>query len=301
MDFTVTENKPVSHVEMSDGAYIYTEFRKAPEIPEGGQGRNDPDVVVFIPGFCCTTGFFERNVTGISGSYDVIVYDPRGQGNSSKGLQGHTVARNALDLREILEHYGKKHAVLVAWSMAGQFVMDYIRQFGTDRISGIVLADCPLHALGDEEWNAHGLGGCNMDHFNAHLKLSYRHWEDYCRRFAEKIWGGIDDSRIEWATGEFTKTPPWIAFAIYSDMVYRNGYPWLARARVPMLFTGADSLVTSNGVDLASRWYPAARPDNLVSDHCTFDRGGHVFFHMEADKFNKRLLEFIDSRIREGK
>ncbi len=297
----MTENKPVSYVEMSDGAYLYTEYYKAKSNSDGEPEKDEPDVVVFIPGFCCTAGFFGKNVPEISTCYDVIVYDPRGQGNSSKGLQGHTVSRNALDLHEILEYYEKKHAVLVAWSMAGQFAMDYIRQFGTERISGIVMADCPLHALGDEEWNAHGLGGFNMDHFNAHLKLSYRQWEEYCHGFAVKIWGGIDDSRIEWATGEFTKTPPWIAFAIYSDMVYRNGYPRLARTRVPMLFTGADSLVTSNGKDLASRWYPDARPDGLVSDHCTFDRGGHVFFYMEADKFNKCLLEFIDSRIRKGK
>ena len=43
----------------------------------------------------------------------------------------------------------------------------------------------------------------NMEHFLDHLARSYNEWEDYCRGFAEKIWGGIDDSRIEWAAAEF--------------------------------------------------------------------------------------------------
>ena len=283
--------KKTAYIEMSDGAYLYSEYWSSGS--KTMETADTVDAVIFIPGFCCTSASFEKNAPVISEKYDVIVYDPRGQGNSSKGLQGHTVARNAMDLREMIEAYGLKKAVVVAWSMAGQFVMDYVRQFGTEYLKGIVLADCPLHALGDEEWNAHGLHGYNMDHFNAHLRQSYNEWEKYCHGFAVKIWGGIDDGMIDAATEEFTKTPPWIAFAVYSDMVFRNGYPYLAKADVPMLFTGADSRVTSNGKDLSSRWYPEARPEGSVSRVCTFDNGGHVFFYVESEKFNSALENFI--------
>lgn len=270
-------------VEMSDGAYLYYERIQGPGSP-----------VVLIPGFCCTTAFFERNVEALGERHDVVVYDPRGQGNSSKGLQGHTVARNAQDLRELMTSLDLGSATVVAWSMAGQFVMDYVRQFGTDGLNAIVLADCPLHALGDEPWNAHGLGSFNMDLFNEHLGRSYRDWEGYCEGFAHKIWDDVDASRVPWATREFLKTPPWIAFAIYSDMVYCNGFPYLAQADVPMLFTGADSRVTTNGISLATRWYPEARPKESVTRTCAFDRGGHVFFHADADRFNTVVLDFLD-------
>ncbi len=289
--------KKTEYVEMSDNAFLYTEYwkgeKKGPSTDTQPSGKST-DAVIFIPGFCCTSAFFENNAPVIAGDYDVIVYDPRGQGNSTKGLQGHTVARNALDLREIILHFDVKKAAVVAWSMAGQFVMDYVRQFGTDRIGSIILADCPLHAAGSEEWNAHGLRGYNMDHFNAHLEKSYNEWADYCRGFAVKIWSGIDDSKIDWAAEEFKKTPPWIAFAVYSDMVFRNGFPYLARADVPMLFTGADSRVTENGIDLASKWYPGSRSADLISKVCTFDHGGHVFFYTESEKFNRALLDFLE-------
>lgn len=269
-------------VEMSDGAYLYSECSGETGSP-----------IVFIPGFCCTTVFFQRNVEALAREHRVVTYDPRGQGNSSKGLQGHTVARNAKDLKELIEAYGFESATVVAWSMAGQFAMDYVRQFGTEYLDSIVMADCPLHALGDEPWNAHGLRAANMDRFNDHLKRSYGEWEEYCAGFAHKIWDDVDPRCVEWSTREFLKTPPWIAFAIYSDMVYRNGFPYLAQADVPMLFTGADSRVTQNGVDLATKWYPESRPEPLVSRSCAFDNGGHAFFYVEAERFNQVLLSFI--------
>lgn len=269
-------------VEMSDGAYLHVERYAGPGSP-----------VVFIPGFCCTTAFFERNVSVVAREHEVFAYDPRGQGRSSKGLQGHTVARNARDLHELIEWFGLHQVCLVAWSMAGQFAMDYVRQFKTERLGSLVLADCPLHALGDEPWNAHGLRGFDVDRLNEHLVRGYGDWEGYCRGFAQMIWDDVDPGRVEWATREFLKTPPWIAFAAYADMVFQNGYPYLAQADVPMLFCGADSRVTSNGKDLARRWYPQSRPEGLVSRTCTFDQGGHVFFHAECDKFNEALLSFL--------
>ena len=271
-------------IEMSDHAYIYAEHYE-------NEGK---PLLIFIPGYCCTTVSFDKNAPVLAQDYEVVVYDPRGQGQSSKGLFGHTVSRNATDLKEIIEHYNKDNASVVAWSMAGQFVMDYVRQYGAEYLSSIILADCPLHALGNEEWNAHKSKNNNFEHFLHGLCASYNHWEEYCREFAAKIWAGIDDTRIDSAAKEFVKTPPWIANAIYSDMIYRNGFSYLAKADVPMLFTGANSKVTENGIDLARNWYPAGRPDDYISESCTFDCGGHVFFDVEADKFNSVLKEFLD-------
>ena len=280
-------------VEMSDEAFLYTQIYRS----EKADAASD-DAIVMIPGFCCTTAFFDKNAPVLADVADVIVYDPRGQGSSSKGLHGHTVSRNAQDLKEILAHFGKTRVIVIAWSMAGQFVMDYVRQYGNENLAGIVLADCPLHALGSEEWNMHGLRENNMGHFLSHLARSYNEWEDYCRGFAKKIWGGIEDDRIEWATGEFMKTPPWIAFAIYSDMVYRNGYPYLSKAEVPMLFTGADSKVTENGRALSDKWYPQGRPAPLRSETCLFEHGGHVFFDVEFEKFNTAVMKFAASILK---
>lgn len=267
----------------SDGAYIFFE--------EYGD-KNKP-AIVLIPGFCCSTFFFEKDISLLKDEFYVVTYDPRGQGKSSKGLFGHTVERNAIDLNELLTVLNIENACIVAWSMAGQFAMKYYELYKNEHIASIVLADCPLGAMYKEPWNAHGLGKNGMNLFNAHLKESYAEYEAYCEGFANKIWGGIDENMIPDSTEQFLNTPPWIAFAIYSDMVLTNGFDTLSKIDIPMAFMGANSKVTENGIDLACKWYPNQLKKEVYRESHAFEKGGHVFFMVEAELFVKRLKGFV--------
>jgi len=271
----------------SDGAYIYFEE----------YGDKEKTSIVLIPGFCCSTFFFKKDIDLLKDDFHVVTYDPRGQGKSSKGLFGHTVERNATDLRELLVLLEINNACIVAWSMAGQFIMKYYDMYENERIGSIVLADCPLGAMYKTDWNAHGLSKKGMDLFNAHLKESYAEYEAYCEGFAKKIWGGIDDSMISVSTSEFLNTPPWIAFAIYSDMVFTNCFDTLSKVEIPMAFMGANSKVTENGIDLATKWYPEQLNENVYRESHSFNEGGHVFFMVEAELFVERLKGFIKKTL----
>ena len=269
-----------NYFRTSDDAILYFE--------DHGAGKP----IVLVPGFVCTTRFFDKNVEGLAKTNRVITFDPRGQGNSSKGLHGHTVSRNAQDIKELLDYLDVKDATLLGWSMSGQFVLKYHMLFGDYRIDSIGLLDCPLGAMYDEEWNAHGLKGFNMDGFNKFLVLSYNNNEGYCAGFAKKIWSGNDDSMIEWSAAEFLKTPAYISFAIYSDLVFQNGYEMLPKVTVPILFMGADSAVTANGKALATKYYPENTNPDVYKESHTFETGGHVFFFVNPDEFNAKVAAF---------
>jgi pimeloyl-ACP methyl ester carboxylesterase len=270
-----------NYFRTSDDAILYYE--------DYGNGRP----IVLIPGFVCSARFFERNVEGLSKNNRLVILDPRGHGNSSKSLQGHTLATYARDIKELLDHLDLNDVFLLGWSMAGQTILKYDQLYKKHRVSALGLIDSPLGAVYPEEWNAHGLKGYNMDLYNKFLKMSYTDYEGYCRAFAEKIWGGVDDSAAAWSLEEFLKTSPWIAFAIYSDMVFQNGYEMLPNVEVPMLFMGADSAVTANGKALASKYYPAKVNPSVYSESCTFESGGHVFFYACPEEFNKAVLGFL--------
>ena len=72
----------------SDGAHIYFE--------DVGQGLP----ILMVPGFLCTTKFFEKNALALSDEFRVVTMDPRGQGYSSKTCGGNTLKRHAQDIRE---------------------------------------------------------------------------------------------------------------------------------------------------------------------------------------------------------
>lgn len=275
-----------NYFRTSDDALLYFEDH-SPEKTE---------TIVLVPGYCCSTRFFARNIPVLAEQYRVVSFDPRGQGRSSKGLQGHTLARNATDIRELLEFLGIESAALLAWSMGGQILMKYYDLFGPHRLSSLGLIDCPLGAMQDEPWNAHGLKGFNMDTFNDHLIMSYGGYKDFMTFFAHLIWDGNDEDQIEWSVREFISTPPWISYAIYSDYVFTNGYEVLAKVDIPMVFFGANSAVTKNGRDLAAKWYPEKLKPGIYHESFTYENGGHAFFFVESESFNRDLLSFLARR-----
>ncbi len=274
-----------NYFRTSDDAILYFEDHS----PEKGSP------IVLVPGFCCSTRFFENNLEALSENHRVISFDPRGQGCSSKGLHGHTIARNCADIKELLDYLDVRGAAMLGWSMAGQFIVKYFDLYGAYRIKALGLIDCPLGAAWDEPWNAHSLKGFNMDLFNDHLMMCYNDNQGYCNFFAHMMYDGNDDTKVDWCTKELMKTPAWISFAIYSDMIMQNGYELLKKIDVPMVFFGADGKVTANGKDLASKWYPEAAVNAPYKESYTFEHGGHVFFHCHAEEFNKKLLQFVEN------
>lgn len=269
----------------SDDAILYFEDHS----PEKGSP------IVLVPGYCCTTHFFDNNIPALSKEHRVITFDPRGQGSSSKGLQGHTVARNCQDIKELLDYLNVEDACLLGWSMSGQFIVKYFDMFGAHRVKALGLIDCPLGAMYDEPWNAHGLKGFNTTHFNDQLKMVYNGWEGYVTFFCHMMYDGNDDSKVEWCAGQMLQTPPWIAFAIYSDMTMTNCYELLEKINIPMVFFGADGKVTANGRELASNWWPEGAKNAPYTESYPFEHGGHVFFDVYPEEFNEKLLHFMDA------
>jgi pimeloyl-ACP methyl ester carboxylesterase len=251
--------------------------------------------IVLVPGFCCSAQFYENNIKVLKETNRVITFDPRGQGRSSKGLQGHTVVRNCADIKELLDYLDVQDAVLLGWSMAGQFIVKYFDLYGAYRVRALGLIDCPLGAMQDEPWNAHGLKGFNWDLFNDHMIMNYNDLHGYCNFFAHMMYEGNDDSKIDWCTSILERTPAWISFAIYSDLVMTNGYELLKKIDIPMVFFGANGRVTANGKELASKWYPEAAVNSPYKESYPYEHGGHVFFDVFPEEFNRDLLHFVNA------
>jgi pimeloyl-ACP methyl ester carboxylesterase len=264
-----------------DGASIYYE--------DYGRGRP----IVLIPGFMCSSRFFYRNIEGLSQRNRLILMDPRGHGNSSKTLEGHTVEMYARDIGQLLDYLDLRDVFLLGWSMAGQTVLHYAHIHENHRLSALGIMDCLLKEMHPK--NVIRPQSPGMEVINSFLKTSYADYEGYCRRFAEIIWRKIDTNAIEWTVKEFLKTPPWIACAIYSDRAFRSSCELLPHIRLPVLFLGADSEVIPNGKILAAQDYPNHMHPAVRREAYTFNQGGHVFFHANPEEFNRVVLDFFDA------
>jgi non-heme chloroperoxidase len=262
----------------SDGAHIYFEDR--------GSGP----ALIMVPGFLCTTKFFEKNAEALSKEFRVITMDPRGQGNSSKTLQGNTLKRHAKDIHELAEHLKLDKFVLLGWSLAASTVVTYATDFKQDKLMGLVMMDGSLFPFSGDEWNHHRARNYDVDNWmNVYLPLFYDS-ETYYQKFMERI--GCHEEDKEWVIKECRKTMPWTGLELHYDFCLTNNVKNLPKITVPVAVFGAKS--KAYGLEMVHKFA------SLVSGYSEVDEfydSGHLMFMYEADKFNQRLTKFMHKAV----
>lgn len=262
----------------SDGAHIYFEDR----------GSGLP--IVMVPGFLCTTKFFEKNAEELAKEFRVITVDPRGHGNSSKTGSGNTIKRNAQDIKELVDHLGLKHIVLLGWSLASSIVVSYAAEFDQYRLNGLVTMDGSLFPFSDADWNHHRGRDYNIQNwFDTYLPLYYDP-----RVFYDKFIGRIscngemDPETRQWIEAECKKTMPWTALELHYDFCHTDNVSNLKKITVPYAVFGAQS--KAYGLDMVEKFAGETQGYHEV---VKFYESGHLMFLYEAEKFNRCLAEFV--------
>ncbi len=103
------------------------------------QGSGKP--VVLIHGWPLSGRSWEAQVMAIvEAGYQVITYDRRGFGQSSKPWEGYDYDTLAQDLKMLMDELDLQEAIIVGFSMGGGEVARYLGNFGSERVSKAVLA-----------------------------------------------------------------------------------------------------------------------------------------------------------------
>ncbi|WP_413191226.1 alpha/beta fold hydrolase [Psychrobacter sp. AT9] len=103
------------------------------------QGTGKP--VVLIHGWPLSGRAWEAQLPAlVEAGYQVITYDRRGFGQSSKPWSGYDYDTLAQDLKALMDELDLTDATIVGFSMGGGEVARYLGNFGSERISKAVLA-----------------------------------------------------------------------------------------------------------------------------------------------------------------
>ncbi len=78
------------------------------------QAGNGEVSIIFIPGWMMSTEVFEHQIAHFrnSSEYRALTYDPRGQGRSSKTVEGHTYQQHGRDLAQFRGWFRQQNAAL---------------------------------------------------------------------------------------------------------------------------------------------------------------------------------------------
>jgi non-heme chloroperoxidase len=146
----------MASITTSDGVRLdYTESGDPAGVP-----------VVLIAGFrAAATSWLYQVPALVEAGYRVLALDMRGHGSSEKPAFGHSMRRRGTDLGDFLTALELRGVALVGGSMGGNTIWAYLEQFGTTRISAVVIVDQTPKMLNTEDWpfGFYGYDGSTLD------------------------------------------------------------------------------------------------------------------------------------------
>ena len=252
-------------------------------------GRGDT-AIIFIPGWMMSTDVFEHQLAHFKDStkYRAIAYDPRGQGRSSKTVEGHTYQQHGRDLAAFIQMLGLKKVILAGWSYGVTEQLAYLSQFGAGNIKAMIMIDTGPDVAGAtrDEW----IWYLNDD------SDGYSRWftegiiedrQNVITEFAKWMLEKPTPENIAWVSDIANMTSSSVASITNATGFYLDYSKDLAalEGKVPLLYVVRDEVKGA-----AEKWIKANTPS------ATFAAlGKHMMFWERPAEFNKIVDDFMAS------
>ena len=244
--------------------------------------------IIFIPGWTMSTDVFVHQLAHFEGSakFRAITYDPRGQGRSSKTMEGHTYQQHGRDLAAFIDKLELKNIILAGWSYGVQEQLAYINQFGSDKLVGMITIDSGPDVTGAtrDEW----VWYLNDD------SDGYSRWftegiledrQNVIVEFAKWMLEDPSPENISWVSNIANMTPGTVASVLNATGFYLDYSKDLAAldGKIPLLYVTREDWKAP-----AEKWIKANTP-SAQSEYL----GKHMMFWERPAEFNKILDTYL--------
>ncbi len=263
---------PASHAHAgqffraSDGARLH--------YLNAGQG---PRTLVFIPGWLMPGDVFKHQVAGLSDRYRLVVFDPRGQGQSQVKVRDLSARRRADDIRELVQHLKLDDYVLLGWSLGVMEVLETITRHPMPGLRGLVLVD-----------NSIGMGPPPQARpgRRAARPMKPEAFGLYVRDFSRAIFKRPpEDGLVDIVERSARQLEPAAAWRLLDKPHHRDYYKQAVMASTVPLWYAVTPRYSVQADELMQ-----IRPKASVT---VFEDAGHALFVDSAEAFNAALLEFL--------
>ncbi len=262
-------------VEVGDGVSLRV-------IAAGKPG--DGPALVFIPGWSTGADIWWHQIDTFAKTHQVIAFDPRSEGESTKTTSGNTPETRAQDLHALLERLGMRRPIVIGWSQGVQDVAAYVERYGTKELAGIVLVDA---AVSD---GADGMAARPQETAEQFKMFAVyqAHQPEYLGGMMRAIISKPQsDDAIKRLVSTGMKTPPDVGVGmLVADMFGVNRTPAVKKIDCPTL------IIASAKSDELARQQTAA---NQIP-HARFEKiedASHAVFVDQPDRFDELVTSFV--------
>jgi len=254
------------------------------------EDRGEGAPVVFLHGMMAGSRFFTAQMDAFEDAYRPIALDFRGHGRSAKTETGHLLPQYARDLQAFLAALSLEDVVLVGHSMGASVAWEYVEQFGTERLCGLVVVDQPAAEFA---WPDNEDADVDLERMWQLMELVQTDAVRFNELAVEVVFAdaaSVSPETRRLVFDEFSRCPPPIKSAIVFDETLRDYRDVLPGLDLPTLVcAGADE----SFVPVA----PVEHVADLVPDaeFVVFEESGHCPMLEEPDRFDAEVERFVES------
>lgn len=252
-------------------------------------GNPEGRPIMFIHGFSqCRLAWNRQMDSDLADDFRLVAMDMRGHGLSDKPPEGYTDSRLwADDVNAAIEALGLDHPILCGWSYGALVILDYLRHYGEDGISGVNLVGAITKLGSDEAMSVLTPEILSLvpGFFSTDKEESVRSLESLLGICFVEALPAEDLSRmLEYNLA----VPPYVRQALFSRSFDNDDL--LPKIRKPVLIThGAEDGVVKAA---AAEQHQAGLSDAQIH---LMENVGHTPFWEDAPAYNERLRAFAES------
>lgn len=255
-------------------------------VVETGNSSGHP--IVFIHGFSqCWLAWTRQMHSALADNYRLVAIDMRGHGLSDKPREGYADSQLwADDVLAVIQALDLDHPVLCGWSYGPLVILDYLRHYGEDRISGVNFVGGVTKLGSDDAASVLTADFLSLipGFFSADGEESVRSLGSLLRLCFARA---LSPEERYLMLGYNVSVPPYVRQALFSRSFDNDDL--LPKLRKPVLITHGtdDAVVKSAVIDQQMRRISCAKIRMLAT--------GHACFWDDAAAYNLCLQEFVES------
>jgi len=245
--------------------------------------------IVFIHGFSqCWLAWARQMNSELADNCRLVAMDMRGHGLSDKPREGYDDSRLwADDVHAVIQTLNLDHPILCGWSYGPLVILDYIRHYGEDDISGVTFVGGVTKLGSDEAASVLTADFLSLipGFFSTDAEESVRSLDSLLRMcVAQEI--SAEDRYL--MLGYSVCVPPYVRQALFSRSFDNDDL--LPTIRKPVLIVhGADDAVVKPAVIDQQMAGMAHAQIKMIAN------AGHACFWDEAAAYNRCLQEFAEA------
>jgi pimeloyl-ACP methyl ester carboxylesterase len=254
--------------------------------------------VVLVHGLGCSHHHWMAVAKRLRRHHRVFVWDARGHGQC-RPHPGSVIglARLALDLRQLLDHFGLARAVFVGHSMGALTVLQYLQDHGSARVAGVGLVDQSPRIVTDAAWRLGMFGACSAEMLLGLIAGARRDLAETVLHEVEAAAGGWLQRRLapDAVLGRLLRRwlhqlDPSALLDLAESLAVADFRPLLPLLNVPMWVVLGGRSAHYGELPLAA-YYRRAVPHAAVT---VYARSGHSPHVAEPERFANELMRFVE-------